>query len=187
MKHKSAKELFRDTQELYNKVEKIAIKQLKIDGKLNDPAITNSKSEFYMDPQAFAMKEYAFFLCFNCKEPYFYGANECGDNEEKLNENNIESRLCSKCYERKLQKIRKRNEKEFEKWKLKKNVRKCPSCSRDIQKADGCDHMTCICGSHWCWICGKDEDVNGKKFDHVTIYPHIYREHQLKNVVVHNE
>ena len=50
MKHKSAKELFKDTQILYNKVQKIAINQLKVDGKLNDIAITNDSSEFYMNP-----------------------------------------------------------------------------------------------------------------------------------------
>ena len=43
------------------------------------------------------MKEYAFFLCYKCKEPYFFGANECGNYEDRFNDNNIESRLCEKC------------------------------------------------------------------------------------------
>ena len=101
MKHKSATELFKDTQILYNKVEKIAINQLKIDGKLNDIAIRNNSSEFYMNPVGFAMKQYAFFLCYKCKQPYFFGDNNCGDNEEKLN-NDIQSRLCQKCEKEKI-------------------------------------------------------------------------------------
>jgi hypothetical protein len=31
--------------------------------------------------------------------------------------------------------------------------RRCPSCSYIISKGDGCDHMTCVCGTEFCWEC----------------------------------
>ena len=34
------------------------------------------------------------------------------------------------------------------------NTKQCPQCHRNIQKSDGCDHMTCSqCGHQFCWEC----------------------------------
>ncbi len=44
---------------------------------------------------------------------------------------------------------------EFEsvKW-VYSNSKKCPSCSSNIQKTEGCNKMTCTqCQSHFCWLC----------------------------------
>ena len=30
-----------------------------------------------------------------------------------------------------------------------------------------CNHMTCVCGEHWCWPCGEGG------FDHDSIYDHM--------------
>jgi len=38
---------------------------------------------------------------------------------------------------------------------IKKNTVKCPSCETSIEKIDGCNHMTCICGAEFCWNCHK--------------------------------
>ncbi|PRP81313.1 ATP dependent helicase [Planoprotostelium fungivorum] len=32
---------------------------------------------------------------------------------------------------------------------------RCPKCKSPVEKSDGCDHMTCRCGAHFCWRCGK--------------------------------
>ncbi|KAF5708098.1 hypothetical protein FMUND_10746 [Fusarium mundagurra] len=33
-------------------------------------------------------------------------------------------------------------------------VKDCPKCTTSIQKAEGCNHMTCtVCGMHICWVC----------------------------------
>ncbi|KAM0850437.1 hypothetical protein ACQ4PT_053082 [Festuca glaucescens] len=37
--------------------------------------------------------------------------------------------------------------------KGKENVKNCPSCGYTIEKADGCNHVECRCGSHICWAC----------------------------------
>ena len=34
----------------------------------------------------------------------------------------------------------------------------CPKCLRAVMKDAGCNHMTCVCGQHWCWQCGADVD-----------------------------
>jgi ATP-dependent RNA helicase DHX8/PRP22 len=37
--------------------------------------------------------------------------------------------------------------------KGKENVKNCPCCGYTIEKADGCNHVECRCGSHICWAC----------------------------------
>lgn len=41
--------------------------------------------------------------------------------------------------------------------KLSKN---CPKCKSPTIKNGGCNHMTCVCRSDWCWICNNEiQDV----------------------------
>lgn len=42
----------------------------------------------------------------------------------------------------------------------------CPVCNEYVNKNGGCNHMTCVCGTHWCWICGQP-------YPYSTIYSHI--------------
>lgn len=37
-------------------------------------------------------------------------------------------------------------------WK-KQNTKQCPQCKVDIQKNEGCNHMTCKCKHQFCWVC----------------------------------
>ena len=63
----------------------------------------------------------------------------------------------------------------FQKWREENGVKACPSCSADLQKSGGCNHMTCTrCGTHMCWVCMKTfvgvDDSGG-------VYAHMRREH----------
>jgi hypothetical protein len=29
----------------------------------------------------------------------------------------------------------------------------CPACKRDVHKSSGCNHITCVCGHEWCYLC----------------------------------
>ncbi|KAF2399439.1 hypothetical protein EJ06DRAFT_478284 [Trichodelitschia bisporula] len=40
----------------------------------------------------------------------------------------------------------------------------------ETEKAGGCHHMECFCGTHWCWFCGDKQDS-------ATIYEHMDRKH----------
>jgi hypothetical protein len=43
---------------------------------------------------------------------------------------------------------------------IENNTKPCPSCRINVNKLDGCNHMTCRCGVHFCWICSTEYDVN---------------------------
>ena len=37
-------------------------------------------------------------------------------------------------------------------------MRTCQKCFAVIQKDGGCNHMTCHCGHHFCWLCDQEVD-----------------------------
>jgi hypothetical protein len=46
----------------------------------------------------------------------------------------------------------------------------CPGCKVEVQKESGCDHITCLCGTHFCYVCGEAHSPE-------EIYEHIYTAH----------
>ena len=32
----------------------------------------------------------------------------------------------------------------------------CPNCKNAIERSDGCFHMHCVCGTHYCYECGEE-------------------------------
>jgi hypothetical protein len=38
------------------------------------------------------------------------------------------------------------------------DARLCPGCSMRTNRSDGCNHMTCPCGYHWCYVCESKFD-----------------------------
>lgn len=34
------------------------------------------------------------------------------------------------------------------------NTKPCPKCQWPVEKSSGCNHVTCRCGQHFCWLCG---------------------------------
>ncbi|XP_078618515.1 uncharacterized protein LOC144886044 [Branchiostoma floridae x Branchiostoma japonicum] len=52
--------------------------------------------------------------------------------------------------------------------KDKTDVKHCPKCNWVIEKNEGCNHMTCKCGAHICWICLKTFDDGGDCYSHTV-------------------
>lgn len=47
---------------------------------------------------------------------------------------------------------------------VKKNTKKCTKCKTDIQKNEGCMHMTCkLCQNQFCWLCLGDWKEHNEK------------------------
>lgn len=38
---------------------------------------------------------------------------------------------------------------------VKAGWKPCPRCAHMIERSDGCDHMECHCGQHFCYTCGR--------------------------------
>ncbi|KXN86202.1 hypothetical protein AN958_10390 [Leucoagaricus sp. SymC.cos] len=70
------------------------------------------------------------------------------------------------CTERRLHKDP-AEERKMEAWAAENNAKKCPSCRVWVEKTEGCHHMTCKCGIHFCWICSGVFDP-GRIYDHMT-------------------
>ncbi|KAJ8462471.1 hypothetical protein ONZ45_g17919 [Pleurotus djamor] len=54
-----------------------------------------------------------------------------------------------------------------------RDLKKCPDCHIPMEKNGGCNHMTCRCGAHICWICMKT-------FLPEEIYDHMEQAHGEK-------
>ncbi|KAJ4468736.1 hypothetical protein J3R30DRAFT_1600243 [Lentinula aciculospora] len=60
----------------------------------------------------------------------------------------------------------------FKEWAKAHNVKNCPSCRVPIERAEGCNHVTCIrCRTHICWVCmqtfpGGDGIYNHMRAEH---------------------
>jgi len=45
-----------------------------------------------------------------------------------------------------------REQRTFERAAARLQLRRCPHCDATVQKAGGCDHMTCACGASFSWL-----------------------------------
>ncbi|EHK51001.1 hypothetical protein TRIATDRAFT_186740, partial [Trichoderma atroviride IMI 206040] len=47
-------------------------------------------------------------------------------------------------------------------------IKSCPNCSMLMEKRDGCNHMTCKCGAHVCWVCLMSFNDGEACYTHMT-------------------
>ena len=47
-------------------------------------------------------------------------------------------------------------EEKWVKYKNESNIKKCPFCGIEISKNEGCNHIRCLCGYEFCWLCGRE-------------------------------
>ena len=88
--------------------------------------------------------------------------------------------ICTRCYkeehddmtceERELLDNRAEQERRNEQWASTSGAKHCPRCRVFVQKTEGCNHMECHCGVHFCWICLQ-------VFDRQVIYEHMRSAH----------
>jgi len=50
---------------------------------------------------------------------------------------------------------------------MEKDVKHCPKCKQVIQKNGGCNHVTCRCGAHICWVCDASFQSSGECYGHL--------------------
>jgi hypothetical protein len=43
---------------------------------------------------------------------------------------------------------------------IDQNTKPCPVCNSNVLKDGGCNHMSCTCGAHFCWLCNEQYDIN---------------------------
>ncbi|KIM86639.1 hypothetical protein PILCRDRAFT_96062 [Piloderma croceum F 1598] len=75
------------------------------------------------------------------------------------------------CAERKLHNDPAEQERLNDQLAIQSGFKRCPECTVWIEKNEGCNHMSCKCGAHICWVCMK-------VFTHGTdIYDHMHAAH----------
>jgi len=77
---------------LYEDICKKAVERLKFEGLQNDPKLTDPNSKWYKNELAYALNRLSYYLCYECKKPYFAGLRECGDGPNANNNENNPNR-----------------------------------------------------------------------------------------------
>ena len=72
------------------------------------------------------------------------------------------------CQERRHQE-QQHQDRRFDEW-VAANGKRCPECRTVVEKDDGCNHIACRCGAHFCWTCGEASSAT-------TIYDHMNTAH----------
>ena len=63
-------------------------------------------------------------------------------------------------YEKCLSEKEKKNDKLFYKFAIGSKYKQCPYCKFWVEKNEGCNHIACRCGNHFCYNCGeKMQDI----------------------------
>ncbi|KAJ3968151.1 hypothetical protein EV361DRAFT_437526 [Lentinula raphanica] len=58
----------------------------------------------------------------------------------------------------------------FNEWVKAHNVKNCPSCKVPIERAEGCNHVTCIrCRTHICWVCMQTFPRGDGIYNHMRV------------------
>lgn len=75
--HPNLIEVLKGPLKLKEQVTKLSMERFKFERLENHSYLINPKSPFYNKPEEFAVKHFAFYLCFRCHRPYFAGAAGC--------------------------------------------------------------------------------------------------------------
>ncbi|CAL2043031.1 unnamed protein product [Caenorhabditis brenneri] len=96
IEHEGLQDLIEPLKAIRLEVVEKAKMRLEYDGLLATPALTDPRSEFYNQPEEYALDRYMYVLCHKCKKAYFGGESRCQaalDNSQF----NPEELLCGGC------------------------------------------------------------------------------------------
>ena len=85
--------------------------------------------------------------CMSCYQIKQYAEKDCVMDTDY---SNLKDFLCNECHIVKSDKI----------------FKECPSCNVMTEKVSGCNHITCPCGSHWCFQC-RELSTYEEIYDHM--------------------
>lgn len=51
--------------------------------------------------------------------------------------------------------------------KLMDSAKTCVKCNHSISKVSGCNHIKCVCGAHWCYVCGASFEKSSECCSHL--------------------
>ncbi|KAF8919566.1 hypothetical protein CPB85DRAFT_814099 [Mucidula mucida] len=82
------------------------------------------------------------------------------------------ARICSTCHSEEHEGVEcpdsDGQEQAFKEWKSQHDVKACPGCKVDIERAEGCNHVTCTrCQTHICWVCSATFPRGEGIYDHM--------------------
>ena len=98
------------------------------------------------------------YMCFYDKNEYHLNCPLC--KKSYCLKCRTEWHLNKTCQEYQSEKSVKENDIKFEEYVKGNNFKQCPNCKRWVEKTYGCNHITCRCGTHFCYSCGKLMDGN---------------------------
>lgn len=75
----------------------MAVERAKYEGIDKHDRLKNPDDHFYNNLDAYAMFKCAYYQCYNCKEPYFGGLNDCENDALRAADTNIKDLICGKC------------------------------------------------------------------------------------------
>lgn len=101
------------------------------------------------DPSA---PEFPMLQCPDCDTRFCY---ECSDIWHPTMSCRKFARTREKRESRVVTRRKKREEANTRRWMKENKTIKCSRCSALVQRAEGCNHMTCTCGHEFCWLCGE--------------------------------
>ncbi|WAR20044.1 MYCB2-like protein [Mya arenaria] len=150
LKHPAIRSMLQSVTGLEEDITDKAMLMLRKDGLLFAAEITDRESPYFNDRDRYALDRYQYYMCVDCKKPFYGGIK----NGECVHEDWEEDATCEKCTHRRILKRKKRLKQEKVKTKdvIEKTTKQCPKCLVRIEKEGGCDFVYCTnCKQTFMW------------------------------------
>ncbi|XP_052770015.1 uncharacterized protein LOC128209822 isoform X1 [Mya arenaria] len=150
LKHPAIRSMLQSVTGLEEDITDKAMLMLRKDGLLFAAEITDRESPYFNDRDRYALDRYQYYMCVDCKKPFYGGIK----NGECVHEDREEDATCDKCTHRRILKRKKRLKQEKVKTKdvIEKTTKQCPKCLVRIEKEGGCDFVYCTnCKQTFMW------------------------------------